>query len=84
MNQIKYKIIGKYQLAESITFQTEIYPDEDISTRYIKLTKEGKLTLRYGYASDGPSGPTKATQSAPSWGDIFHSLCCLKKLTGED
>lgn len=55
---MKYKAGYKYQLVEDVSFQTSFRPAEDIVTEYIELTTKGKLTLKSGYASDGPSGPT--------------------------
>tara|TARA_Y100000310_G_scaffold219707_1_gene221111 strand:+ start:248 stop:652 length:405 start_codon:yes stop_codon:yes gene_type:complete len=56
---MKYKDGYKYQLAEDEVFEnTNITLDESVQTKYLKLTKEGKLTIKAGYAWDGPSGPT--------------------------
>jgi hypothetical protein len=55
---MKYRDGYKYQLAEDEVFQTEIFPDSDIETKFIALTRHGVLTVRAGYAWDGPSGPT--------------------------
>lgn len=54
---IKYKEGYKYQLAEDYTVEVPI-SNWDIDTGYIKLTKTGHLTIKRGYAWDGPSGPT--------------------------
>ena len=54
---MKYRGGYKYQLAETEIFQTDIYPEVDIVTEYIWLTTEGVLTVKKGYAWDGPSGP---------------------------
>lgn len=43
---------------ESYSVYIDIKPDQDISTYYINLTREGKLTIKKGYSWDGPSGPT--------------------------
>lgn len=56
--QIEYRAGYKYQLAKTVSVQTSIYPDQDIETDYILLTKPGLLTIIKGYAWDGPSGPT--------------------------
>ena len=61
--QLKYHDGYKYQLHETYTVQTCIYPPYDIVTEYISLTKEGLLTLKEGYACDGPSGPTVDTKN---------------------
>jgi len=53
----KYQIEGEYQC------QTMIIPDKDIDTQWIRLTKGGVLTIRRGYAFDGPSGLTVDTKT---------------------
>ena len=60
MNKIKYRKGYKYQLARDYTCWVEILPDEIIQdeTGWITLEPNGKLTIRSGYAWDGPSGPT--------------------------
>lgn len=54
---IKYYSGYKYQLAEDYTHKTGIYPDETLDLKFLKLEKDGTLTIRHGYAWDGPSGP---------------------------
>lgn len=58
--KIKYrKLKGyKYQTVEQAAFQTDIYPQNDIAAAYIKIEKNGKLTIDPDYCWDGPSGPT--------------------------
>lgn len=59
MEYISYKKGYKYQLSESYVTNINLAPEqEDIETRYIDLTTEGELTIKEGYAWDGPSGPT--------------------------
>lgn len=58
MKCIKYNSGYKYQLKETYTVAIEIKPPLLIDTDYIKLDTEGSLTMKKGYASDGPSGPT--------------------------
>ena len=60
---IKYRDGYKYQLAEDYVIQLEWQPEKDIKTEFITFTKTGVLTLKSGYASDGPSGPTRDTPS---------------------
>jgi len=57
-NQISYKSGYKYQLVEKYQVEISITPEKNIQTSYIDLTTEGLLTLKNGYAWDGPSGPT--------------------------
>lgn len=63
MGIIKYKSGYKYQLNETYQIQISIVPDEDIHCvgGYVSLTTEGVLTIKKGYAWDGPSGPTRDT-----------------------
>tara|TARA_R110000772_G_scaffold268452_1_gene395563 strand:+ start:8691 stop:9092 length:402 start_codon:yes stop_codon:yes gene_type:complete len=61
---MKYKKGYKYQLTEDEVTQTPIHPAEDIDTHFITLTKTGLLTVRNGYAWDGPSGPTVDTDNS--------------------
>ncbi len=60
MECISYKKGYKYQLVEEYSVNITIYMDEDIHSKdkYVFLTHEGKLTMKKGYAWDGPSGPT--------------------------
>lgn len=58
MRCIKYKAGYKYQLKETYTIQIPIKPSQDIGTQYISLNTNGELTIREGYAWDGPSGPS--------------------------
>ena len=60
---IKYRSGYKYQLVESYEVQVSITPEEDIETNYIDLSATGWLTIKKGYAWDGPSGPTIDTKN---------------------
>jgi hypothetical protein len=64
MGKVYYKKGYKYQLVRDSSEFIGIFPPEDIRTDFIDLTREGIMTLKKGYASDGPSGPTKDTPSA--------------------
>jgi len=76
MDQIYYRSGYKYQLAESYSTSVVIRPEAGekpsersfhgpggIETEYIDLSADGLLTIRAGYAWDGPSGPTRDTKS---------------------
>ena len=63
MDRIRYRAGCKYQLAETYSAETVVCSDEKIETDFIDLDKEGLLTIRAGYAWDGPSGPTFDTKS---------------------
>ncbi|MCX6900559.1 MAG: DUF1353 domain-containing protein [Verrucomicrobia bacterium] len=58
MKCIAYRGGYKYQLKESYTVEIFIKPAKAIETRFLRLDTDGKLTIRDGYAWDGPSGPT--------------------------
>lgn len=53
----------KYQLVNRYGINTGIIPDMAISTPFISLDINGYLTIRQGYAWDGPSGPTFDTKN---------------------
>ncbi len=57
-HQISYKSGYKYQLVDEYQVEISITPEKNIQTNYIDLTTEGLLTIKNGYAWDGPSGPT--------------------------
>ena len=58
MECIGYKKGYKYQLAAAYECNIDIKPKDSIVTEYIDFSIEGKLTIKKGYAWDGPSGPT--------------------------
>jgi len=60
---IFYRKGYKYQLIEDVSFRTDVYPPHDITTQFITLLANGFLTIRMGYAWDGPSGPTIDTRN---------------------
>ena len=63
MKQIRYRSGYKYQLVEEYTVSVEIHPNARIDTDYIALDPDGLLTIKNGYAWDGPSGPTFDTKN---------------------
>jgi len=58
MECIAYKGGYKYQLKEDYVTETRITPPTPIQTEYIALMSQGRISIKRGYAWDGPSGPT--------------------------
>jgi hypothetical protein len=63
MKCIAYNGGYKYQLKRTYTVGIPVIPPAAIHTEYISLAINGELTLKEGYAWDGPSGPTIDTRS---------------------
>ena len=60
MSYIKYSPGYKYQLRENYTLTVAIV-GEKVNSDFIDLSETGTLSIRKGYAWDGPSGPTLDT-----------------------
>ena len=58
MGYISYKNGYKYQLSKEYLTKIQIKPKQPVVTDYIDLSVDGDLTIKKGYAWDGPSGPT--------------------------
>ena len=58
MECISYKDDYKYQLKADYVSDIGITPDSPIDMEYVALSEGGEITIRNGYAWDGPSGPT--------------------------
>ncbi|GEA50681.1 hypothetical protein VIN01S_14850 [Vibrio inusitatus NBRC 102082] len=58
---ILYRSGYKYQLAEDFTINIDIFPGKTVDMEFIGLSLDGVLTVRSGYAWDGPSGPVVDT-----------------------
>ncbi len=56
--KVHYRSGYKYQLVYDYWMRLRVRPDEDISTEFISLERDGFLRIKRGYAWDGPSGPT--------------------------
>ena len=56
MNMIAYRKGYKYQLAEPYKISIPIY-NRDVTMPFVTLSRTGLLTIKAGYAWDGPSGP---------------------------
>lgn len=76
---MKYRDGYKYQLAEDESLMTGI-KGFYISTDFIFLGQDGKLTAKKGYAWDGASGPTWDSDYCMR-GPLFHD--CLYQLMRE-
>jgi hypothetical protein len=59
---IAYKGGYKYQLKHAYEVRIRLLPPEPIRTEWVSLDATGLLSLKAGYAWDGPSGPTIDTQ----------------------
>lgn len=53
-DRIRYRSGYKYQLVNDYRVQTSILPGFDIETEFVELDCSGMLTIRHGYAWDGP------------------------------
>ena len=86
MDKIKYISGGKHQLVEDVSVQTNIYPQEDIVTRFVELNVDGMLTLKEGFFWDGASGPTIdpiSSRRAAAIHDGLYRLAQKKLISGE-
>lgn len=83
---ICYKKGYKYQLTRTYICHVDIYPSQIIKTRFITLDTTGLLTIRWGYAWDGPSGPTIDTKNFMRGSlvhDVLYQLIRIGKLSLE-
>ena len=82
---IKYRKGLKYQLAEPFTYFVGIY-DQQVENGFYKLAKNGNLTIKTGYAWDGPSGPTVDTPAFMRGAlvhDVLYQMIRRKQLPKE-
>lgn len=56
-DRIRYRSGYRFQLVNDYRCRVDIYPDADIATEMIELTRDGVLLVRHFYAWDGPSDP---------------------------
>lgn len=62
MKNIRYQDGYKYQLKDDyVIVLADIVPDAPIATEFLEMDLKGTLTIKEGYAWDGPSGPTVDT-----------------------
>ena len=60
---IRYREGYKYQLAEDYAVDVGIRPEKIMRSAFLALSPAGILTIRKGYAWDGPSGPAIDTKN---------------------
>lgn len=80
MKSIVYRGGYKYQLVETYRVGLTIRPPQTVLHDYIRLDTDGTLTIRAGYAWDGPSGPTFDTKGFMR-GSLVHDA--LYQLMGD-
>jgi hypothetical protein len=75
MEKIDYRSLKryKYQLLGDYSIQLAIIPEKGVETPFVTLMKSGHLTIKKGYAWDGPSGPTFDTPSFMR-GSLVHDV----------
>jgi hypothetical protein len=56
-DRIRYRSGYRFQLVNDYRVQTSILPGFDVETEFVELNCAGILTIRHGYAWDGPSDP---------------------------
>ena len=75
---IKYRKLDayKYQLMEKYVCETEwVLPNAaETDGKWVIMSKTGRLTIKKGYAWDGPSGPTIDTPNFMR-GSLVHDAC---------
>jgi hypothetical protein len=63
MKCIVYRGGYKYQLKKNYSVDIPLMPELEIVSQFIGLSEAGFLSIKSGYAWDGPSGPTFDTQN---------------------
>ncbi|MDX1645827.1 MAG: hypothetical protein R3304_01690 [Longimicrobiales bacterium] len=81
---IRYRSGYKYQLREAHVDRVAIRPETPITTEWVSLTLDGIITLRSGYAWDGPSGPSVDTPSFMRGSLVHDALYQLMRLGALD
>jgi hypothetical protein len=79
-DKIYYKEGYKYQLAQDYSIQVDIIPIKPIVTDWLCLSKTGMLTVKKGYAWDGPSGPTIDTSNSMRGSLVHDALYQLMRM----
>jgi hypothetical protein len=63
----------KYNLEKDYTCKADIDVDQACDLGKLEITSDGQLTIRKGYAWDGPSGPTIDTKNFMR-GSLVHDV----------
>jgi hypothetical protein len=71
----------KYNLQTEYRYQTNIVVDKPVDLGKLEITNDGHLTIREGYAWDGPSGPTIDTKNFMRGSLIHDALYQLMRST---
>ena len=69
-DQYKYQLMEKYVHETHWTLPSRIETDG----KWVAMSKTGRLTMKRGYAWDGPSGPTIDTKNFMR-GSLVHDAC---------
>jgi hypothetical protein len=56
-DRIRYRLGYRFQLINDYRVRVDVFPDHDIETEMIMMDRSGVLTIRHGFAWDGPSDP---------------------------
>ena len=81
MSKIEYRTGYKYQLVKSYKAFVGIYADVPCGNSFIDVNHQGYITIKAGYAWDGPSGPTVDSKNFMR-GSLVHDA--LYQLMRED
>lgn len=77
---VKYKKGYKYQLSESFEFMIPRRAGKNYDSHWITFREDGLLTIREGYAWDGPSGPTFDTPNTMTPSLVHDALYQLMRM----
>ncbi len=70
----------KYQLRDDFAVRIDLEPSEPVAHPFVSLGQGGLLTLRAGYAWDGPSGPAIDTRNFMRASLVHDALYQLMRL----
>ena len=70
----------KYQLMYDLTISINTSPVVDVETQFLQLSQAGILTIKAGYAWDGPSGPAIDTATFMRASLVHDALYQLMRL----